>query len=143
MNHGVTAVVSGTMTETKPILIELTIPWVSTKTGTAALKPTRETLDGGDIRLFTLTVYPYLKESLPPEIFEQYFKQRVQLFMDCSTPDFIDASIKYFLGDSHLASTEAKLKLLTKIRDYLFQKERVKPRIIAPDKRRTNVTCKN
>ena len=131
------------MTEIKSTLVDLTIPWVYTKTGNLAVRLNRETLDGQDIRLFTLTVYPYLKESLPPEIFEQYFKQKIQLFMDCSTPDFIDASIKYFLGDSHLASTEEKMKLLTKIRDYLFQGERVKPRLIAPDKRRTNVTCKN
>jgi len=124
------------MPEIKTTFVDLTIPWILIKTGTAALKPTRETLSGRDIRLFTLTVYPYLKESLPPEIYEKYFKQKIQIFMDCSTPDFIDASINYFLGDSHLASTEAKIKLLTKIRDYLFQKERVKPRIIAPDKRR-------
>lgn len=124
------------MPEIKTTFVDLTIPWILIKTGTAALKLNRETLEGQDIRLFTLTVYPYLKEALPPEVFERHFKQRIQLFMDCSTPDFIDASIKYFLGDSHLASTEEKLKLLTKIRDYLFQGERVKPRIIAPDKRR-------
>jgi len=132
----VIAIASKAMTENKPILIELTVPWVSTKAVGTSFKLNRETLEGQDIRLFTLTVYPYLKEALPPEVFERHFKQRIQLFMDCSTPDFINASIKYFLGDSHLASTEEKLKLLTKIRDYLFQGERVKPRIIAPDKRR-------
>ena len=132
-----TAVASEIMTEIKSTLINLTIPWVSTKTGNLAIRLNRETLDGQDIRLFTLTVYPYLKESFPPEVYKKHFKQKIQLFMDCSTPDFIDASIKYFLGDSHLASTEEKMKLLTKIRDYLFQGERVKPRLIAPDKRRT------
>ena len=111
--------------------------------GKSSLKLTRETLEGQDIRLFTLTVYPYLKEALPSEVYEKYLKQKIRLFMDCSTPDFIDASIKYFLGDSHLAYTEEKMKLLAKIRDYLFQGERVKPRLIKPDKRRTNVTCKN
>jgi len=47
------------------------------------------------------------------------------------------ARLDYFYGFSReVFAEERRMKLLTKIRDYLFQKDRVKPRLIAPDRRR-------
>ncbi len=123
--------------------IEEILDWFPFRGGSTALKLHPETLEGGDYRIFSFTVYPYLEEKLPPEIYREYHKQKVQALVSCNSEAFLDACIENFLGESHKASQEKKLIFLTKLRDYLFQGEKVKPRIIAPDKRRTNVTHKN
>jgi len=116
--------------------IEETLDWFLTKTGRTGLKMTRETLDGGDFRLSSFRVHPYLRDKLPKSLDQNYFRSLIQVLFNCSTEDFIDACIAYFLGDTYLASEEERMKLMTRIRDYLFQKDRIKPRLIAPDKRR-------